>query len=174
VLSTTAKFQLQYLEYESLSMNQHTFEYRSERMQCREAMAMQISPAFKSYGVRARIAWPSLLDTASSVSYYKLIHMHRADCHFFAIIRQSTIRSSIQPLLHFDSSRRLHVLMSSGSSPNRILFVEEPMQIPTSGGDVLSSWMLPIPVLRSRTCPPPAFIDLLPSIPSFRRSACFH
>jgi hypothetical protein len=122
VLSTTAKFELQYLEYESLSMNQHTtFEYQRERMQCREATAMQISPPFKSYGVGARIAWPSCLDTAYSVSYYKTIHMHRAHTqgilkgihtqadlsfenwrssagigllvrHYSAIIRQSTIR----------------------------------------------------------------------------------
>jgi hypothetical protein len=78
VLSTTAKFELQYLEYESLSINQHTFEYRRERMQCREATAMQISPPFKSYGVRARIAWPSLLVNASSASSVG-IHILRAN-----------------------------------------------------------------------------------------------
>jgi hypothetical protein len=144
-------------------------------MQCQEATAMQISPPFKSYGVRARIAWPSLLViiaysvyvytycvpilNEATVEYPSTVHtVHsfenwrsnqlvgvRRD-HSSTINHQlvslplfeqrSTSHCSIQysTLASLWLRRRLHLV----TSPNRTLFGEESMQIPTSGGDVLS------------------------------------
>jgi hypothetical protein len=93
-----------------------------------------------------------------SLTIWGLHHVHQIPSRLYAPITACHCRHvapvlpSSHPLpsliLHFDSSRLLHLLMSSGSSPNRKLFGEETMQIPTSWEDIFvkpGCWWDPIP-----------------------------